>query len=52
MSDGDLDDAHAANQLHDAWVEHRRVYGARRLTAEICDREPDGGAGTASASSG
>ncbi|GAA0910703.1 hypothetical protein [Pseudonocardia zijingensis] len=35
ISDGDLDDAHAANQLRDAWVEHRRTYGARRLTAEI-----------------
>jgi hypothetical protein len=25
ISDGALDDAHAANQLRDAWVEHRRV---------------------------
>ena len=38
VSDEDLDDAHAANQLRDAWVEHRRSYGARRLTAEIHDR--------------
>jgi transposase InsO family protein len=42
ISDGDLDDAHAANQLRDAWVEHRRTYGARRLTAEIRDRAPQG----------
>jgi putative transposase len=34
----DLDDAHAANELHNAWVEHRRTYGTRRLTAEIRDR--------------
>jgi hypothetical protein len=27
-----------ANQLREAWAEHRRVYGARRLTAEIHDR--------------
>jgi len=40
VSDGDLDDGHAANQLRDAWVEHRRTYGARRLTAEIRDRDP------------
>lgn len=38
----DLDDAYAANQLHDAWVEHRRTYGARRLTAEIGDRDQQG----------
>jgi hypothetical protein len=38
IPDDDLDDAHAANELHDAWVEHRRTYGARRLTAEIRDR--------------
>jgi putative transposase len=38
VSDADLDDAHAANELHDAWAEHRRTYGARRLTAEIHDR--------------
>jgi transposase InsO family protein len=42
ISDDDLDDAHAANQLHDAWTEHRRSYGARRLTAEIRDRNFDG----------
>jgi transposase InsO family protein len=38
ISEDDLDDAHAANELHDAWAEHRRAYGARRLTAEIRDR--------------
>lgn len=38
VSDTDLDDAHAANQLHDAWTQHRRTYGARRLTAEVHDR--------------
>lgn len=42
ISDGDLDNAHAANQLRDAWVEHRRTYGARGLTAEIRDRDPQG----------
>ncbi|MHA6781751.1 IS3 family transposase [Pseudonocardia saturnea] len=42
VSDADLDDAHAANQLHDAWAEHRRTYGARRLTAEIRDRDQQG----------
>ena len=31
ISEDDLDDAHAANELHDAWAEHRRTYGARRL---------------------
>jgi transposase InsO family protein len=41
VSDADLDDAYAANQLRDAWVEHRRTYGARRLTAEIHDRGQD-----------
>ena len=39
MSDADLDDAFAANRLRDAWVEYRRTYGARRLTAEIRDRD-------------
>ncbi len=28
VSDDDLEDAHAANQLHNAWSEHRRSYGA------------------------
>jgi putative transposase len=37
----ELADAHAANELHDALAEHRRVYGARRLTAEIRDRGHD-----------
>ena len=41
VSDTDLDDAHAANQLREAWVEHRRTYGSRRLTAEIHDRGQD-----------
>jgi putative transposase len=34
-------EAHAAHELHAAWAEHRRVYGARRLTAEIRDRGHD-----------
>ena len=34
----ELADAHAANELYDAWTPHRRTYGARRLTAEIHDR--------------
>jgi putative transposase len=38
ISEDDLDDAHAANELREAWTEHRRTYGARRLTAEIHDR--------------
>ena len=38
ISEGDLQDAHAANALHDAWAAHRRTYGARRPTAEIRDR--------------
>jgi putative transposase len=42
VSDTDLDDAHAANELHDAWTQHRRTYGARRLTAEIRDRNKQG----------
>jgi putative transposase len=41
VADTDLDDAHAANELHNAWVEHRRTYGARRLTAEIHARGQD-----------
>jgi transposase InsO family protein len=42
VSEDDLDDAYAANDLHDAWTQHRRTYGARRLTAEIHDREQQG----------
>lgn len=42
ISEDDLGDGYAANQLHDAWVEHRRTYGARRLTAEIGDRDQQG----------
>lgn len=42
VSDTDLDDAHAANKLHDAWSQHRRTYGARRLTAEIRERDQHG----------
>jgi hypothetical protein len=38
VGDDDLDDAYCANLLHDAWAQHRRTYGARRLTAEISDR--------------
>jgi hypothetical protein len=39
VSGTDLDDAHAANELYDAWAQHRRTYGPRRLTAEIRDRD-------------
>jgi putative transposase len=42
VADSDLDDAHAADELRHAWVEHRRTYGARRLTAEIRDRNKQG----------
>ena len=34
----ELADAYAINDMHHAWEEHRRTYGARRLTAEIVDR--------------
>ena len=33
-----LDDAYAIHAAREAWLEHRRIYGARRLTAEIRDR--------------
>ncbi len=33
-----VDEAHRVNVARDAWLEHRRVYGARRLTAEVRDR--------------
>jgi len=38
VSDEDIADAQDANLLREAWSEHRRTYGARRLTAEIRDR--------------
>jgi len=34
----ELAEAYAIHAAHQAWTEHRRVYGARRLTAEIRDR--------------
>jgi putative transposase len=34
----ELEDAYAIHAAREAWMEHRRVYGARRLTAEIRDR--------------
>jgi putative transposase len=34
----ELDEAYAIHAAHQAWSEHRRVYGARRLTAEIRSR--------------
>jgi transposase InsO family protein len=37
----ELADAYAANEIFDAWAEHRRVYGARRMTAEVHDRGRD-----------
>lgn len=37
-TEAELEDAYAINELHHAWVEHRRTYGVCRLTAEIVDR--------------
>jgi hypothetical protein len=34
----ELDDAYAIHAARQAWVDHRRIYGARRLTAEVRDR--------------
>lgn len=34
----ELEDAYAIQAAWTAWVEHRRTYGARRLTAEVRDR--------------
>jgi transposase InsO family protein len=34
----ELDDAYAIESARTAWTEHRRIYGARRLTAEVRDR--------------
>jgi putative transposase len=34
----ELEDAYAIEAARSAWVEHRRIYGARRLTAEVRDR--------------
>jgi putative transposase len=34
----ELEDAYAIQAARTAWSEHRRVYGARRLTAELRDR--------------
>lgn len=31
VSDDDISDAHEADTLREAWVEHRRSYGARRF---------------------
>lgn len=33
-----VEEAYRVNAARDAWSEHRRVYGARRLTAEVRDR--------------
>jgi transposase-like protein len=33
-----LEEAYAIHVAHQAWIEHRGVYGARRLTAEIRSR--------------
>ncbi|WP_170977834.1 IS3 family transposase, partial [Blastococcus sp. CCUG 61487] len=40
-TEAELAEAYAIDELHTAWTEHRRVYGARRLTAEIRDRGHD-----------
>jgi putative transposase len=37
----ELEEAYAIHAAHQAWGEHRRVYGARRLTAEIRSRGHD-----------
>ena len=34
----ELEEAYAIQAAHQAWCEHRRVYGARRLTAEVRHR--------------
>ncbi len=34
----EIEEAYAIEAAYQAWIEHRRVYGARRLTAEICSR--------------
>src|SRR3954466_7671706 len=34
----ELEEAYAIEAARTAWAEHRRVYGARRLTAEVRDR--------------
>jgi putative transposase len=34
----ELEDAYAAHAAREAWIAHRRIYGARRLTAEVRDR--------------
>lgn len=39
-STSDWSDAHDAHTARAAWAEHRRVYGARRLTAELRHRGP------------
>jgi putative transposase len=33
-----VEEAYAIHAARTAWIEHRRVYGARRLTAEVRDR--------------
>ena len=37
----EVEEAYAVETAREAWVEHRRVYGARRLTAEVRDRGHD-----------
>ena len=37
-SAAEVSDAHEAHQARVAWAEHRRVYGARRLTSELRHR--------------
>jgi putative transposase len=37
-SAAELEEAYAIHAAREAWSEHRQVYGARRLTAEIRDR--------------
>lgn len=34
----EVEEAYAVEAARTAWVEHRRIYGARRLTAEVRDR--------------
>ncbi len=37
-TEAELQEAYAIHAARTAWIEHRRVYGARRLTAEVRDR--------------
>jgi phage gp37-like protein len=38
LTSHEIDQAHAIQELRQAWTEHRGVYGAGRLTSEATDR--------------